>query len=367
MNRRRELQRILMTADTVGGVWTYALELIRALPDVDFALATMGAAITAEQRNEAERLPNVTLFPSTYRLEWMDEPWAEVDEAGEWLLGIAKEFEPDIVHLNGYAHAILPWRCPVMLVAHSCVLSWWSDVKKSAPPSAYDEYRRRVAEGLDAADAVIAPTLAMLETLRTNYDFFRPGAVIPNARDPQRFSPREKRNNIFAAGRIWDEAKNLAALEAAAPEVAWPIEVAGESRHPHGGELQFGRVQSLGRLSSDVLADRVATSAIYALPARYEPFGLSALEAALSGCALVLGDIPSLREVWGDAAMFVAPDDHVALAQTLDALIADPELRGDYAQRAQNRAATFSPARMAESYRRAYSDCLTSRTAEMTA
>ncbi len=32
------------------------------------------------------------------------------------------------------------------------------------------------------------------------------------------------------------------------------------------------------------------------LPARYEPFGLSVLEAALSGCALVLGDIPSLRE-----------------------------------------------------------------------
>jgi glycosyltransferase involved in cell wall biosynthesis len=367
MSERREPQRILMTADTVGGVWTYALELIRALPDVEFALATMGGAVTAEQRDEAERLSNVRLLPSTYRLEWMDGPWADVDEAGEWLLAIAREFEPDIVHLNGYVHAALAWPCPVVLVAHSCVLSWWSAVKKTAPPPSYEEYRRRVAAGLSAADVVIAPTAAMLDTLRTNYDFFGAGIVMPNARDAQNFAPREKQDSIFAAGRLWDEAKNLAALKAAAPHVAWPIEVAGDSIHPNGRELQFEHVQSLGRLSSEQLAERLATSAIYALPARYEPFGLSALEAALSGCALVLGDIRSLREVWGDAAMFVPPDDYVALAETLNALIADPSMRADYAQRARNRAANFSPARMAEGYRRAYSDCLTSRTAEMTA
>jgi glycosyltransferase involved in cell wall biosynthesis len=367
MNERRQPQRILMTADTVGGVWTYALELIRALPDVEFALATMGAAITPEQQSEAELFANVTLRPSTYRLEWMNDAWADVDEAGEWLLRVAEEFKPDIVHLNGYAHAALPWPCPALVVAHSCVFSWWSAVKESEPPPAYDEYRRRVATGLRAADAVIAPTAAMLETLRTNYDFFGAGSVIPNARDPQLFTPRAKRNNIFAAGRLWDEAKNLAALEAAAPNVAWPIEVAGDSMHPNGGDVQFQHVQSLGTLSSEQLAERLATSAIYALPARYEPFGLSALEAALSGCALVLGDIPSLREVWGDAAVFVAPDDHVALAETLNALIADPSMCAGFAQRARGRAATYSPARMAEGYRRAYSDCLASRTAEMSA
>ena len=51
---------------------------------------------------------------------------------------------------------------------------------------------------------------------------------------------------------------------------------------------------------------------IFALPARYEPFGLSALEAGLAGCALVLGDIP-MREVWHDAAMFVPPEQPAAL------------------------------------------------------
>ena len=54
-------------------------------------------------------------------------------------------------------------------------------------------------------------------------------------------------------------------------------------------------------------------AAIYALPARYEPFRLEVLEAAAPGCALVLGDIASLRELWDGAALFVAPDDDRAL------------------------------------------------------
>jgi glycosyltransferase involved in cell wall biosynthesis len=360
-------QRVLMTADTVGGVWTYALELIRALPRIEFALATMGAPIAASQRAEAEALANVALFPSTSALEWMDDPWEQVDRAGEWLLQIAHDFKPDIVHLNGYAHAALAWNAPVIVVAHSCVLSWWSAVKKTEVPKSYDEYRKRVTRGLEAADLVIAPTAAMLGSLGVNYGFCGAGRVIWNARDAQLFAPKGKRNSIFAAGRLWDEAKNLAALEAVAPLVAWPIEAAGDATHPNGAELQFKSVRSLGRLPQAQLVDRLATSAIYALPARYEPFGLSVLEAALSGCALVLGDIPTLREVWGDAALFVPPDDHRALAATLNSLISDESRRNDLASCARKRAAEFSSARMADGYLSAYSSCRSRRAAEVAA
>ncbi|MBA3882871.1 MAG: glycosyltransferase family 4 protein [Chthoniobacterales bacterium] len=347
-----------MTADIVGGVWTYALELARALPQIEFALATMGAPISDEQRSEAAQLRNVTLFPSTYALEWMDHPWSEVDEAGEWLLGVATKFKPDLIHLNGYAHAVLPWDAPMIVVAHSCVLSWWSAVKKFNAPREYNEYRRRVSDGLNAADLVVAPTAAMLESLRSNYDWFGEGSVIFNAREPRLFAPRKKRNSIFAAGRLWDEAKNLAALEAVALRVSWSIEVAGDAAHPNGKTREFKHVHSLGRLSSAELAARLGTSAIYALPARYEPFGLSVVEAALSGCALVLGHIASLREVWGDAALFVDPDDHDALAGTLSHLIEDKARRTDLAQRARWRALEFSPSKMADAYRGAYRDCL---------
>lgn len=98
----------------------------------------------------------------------------------------------------------------------------------------------------------------------------------------------------------------------------------------------------------------MSQAAIYALPARYEPFGQSALEAALSGCALVLGDIGSLRELWGPAALYVAPDDHDALRDVLLRLIEQPSLREELARSARARALRFTPTRMAHAYRRAY-------------
>jgi glycosyltransferase involved in cell wall biosynthesis len=93
---------------------------------------------------------------------------------------------------------------------------------------------------------------------------------------------------------------------------------------------------------------------IYALPARYEPFGLSALEAGLAACALVLGDIPSLREVWDDAALFVPPGDAEALAAALNGLISDTPRRRALASRARLRALQFTPRRMATAYLQAY-------------
>jgi glycosyltransferase involved in cell wall biosynthesis len=91
-------------------------------------------------------------------------------------------------------------------------------------------------------------------------------------------------------------------------------------------------------------------ASIYALPARYEPFGLSALEAALAGCALVLGDVASLREVWGDAALFVPPDDAEAIGAALRSMVRDVDLRQELAVRAQRRAARYTVERMADAY-----------------
>jgi glycosyltransferase involved in cell wall biosynthesis len=98
----------------------------------------------------------------------------------------------------------------------------------------------------------------------------------------------------------------------------------------------------------------MSRASIYALPARYEPFGQTALEAALSGCALVLGDVPSLREVWGPAALYVPPDDHAALHAALTMLIDDELLRRRMATKAHTRALQFTPSRMVDAYLSAY-------------
>jgi glycogen synthase len=104
----------------------------------------------------------------------------------------------------------------------------------------------------------------------------------------------------------------------------------------------------------DEMAELYARAPIFAAPARYEPFGLSVLEAALSGCALVLGDIPSLRELWDDAAVFVPPDDVAALSACLHDLVRHPEMRHEMGVEAQARAAAYRYEDMVDAYLRVY-------------
>jgi glycogen(starch) synthase len=337
-------------------VWTYALELARALAaaGVRVDLATMGAPLSDAQREEAADVPGLAVFPSALRLEWMEEPWEDVRRAGEWLLGLERELRPDVVHLNGYAHGALDWSAPVVVVAHSCVLSWWSAVRGGRAPSAWDGYAEAVGRGLAGADALVAPTQAMLDAIVRHYGPQPRARVIPNARRAGLFAPAAKEPFVLSAGRLWDEAKNLAALDRVAACLPWPVYVAGDDSGPMGGRVSVRAVRPLGRLAPPALADQLGRAAIYALPARYEPFGLSVLEAALAGCALVLGDIPSLREVWGDSAAWVDPEDTDGLRAALEGLIRDPRARADAGARARERARAFTPARMASAYLEVY-------------
>jgi glycogen synthase len=356
--------RILLTADTVGGVWTYALALSRALEryDIEIALATMGAPLGAAQRSDVRSCRNIALHESRYRLEWMPQPWADVAASGEWLQRIARDSRADVVHLNGYAHGTVDFGVPVLVAGHSCVLSWWQSVHGSAAPAEWDRYRSAVTTGLRAADAVVAPTAAMLAAVNELYGPLPHTYVIPNGLDPTalplgardafghyRRQPQPQ-PIVLAAGRVWDESKNFAALAAAAPHIDWPIYLAGSSAGPAGERHNLSGVHCLGNLAPGAMAAWHRRAAIFVHPAVYEPFGLAPLEAALAGVALVLSDIPSLREVWDDAAVYVPPRDPSALADAVNSLIRQPQRRAACADAARHRAACYTAQRMARSY-----------------
>ncbi|MFN2523496.1 MAG: glycosyltransferase family 4 protein [Mycobacteriales bacterium] len=321
-----------MTADTVGGVWTYCVELAHAL-DAEVHLATMGRPMTPAQRDEAAVFASVT--ESDFPLEWEDRPWDGVDAAGDWLLALEAELRPDVVHLNGYAHGVLPFRAPTVVVAHSDVLSWWRQVRGEGAGPDWDEYRRRVTAGLAAAGTVVAPTAAVAGDLRREYGHGRT-VVVPNCRRPELLPSADKEPFVLAAGRVWDQAKGLSLLGS----LDVPVRVAGEGRLP--------AVETLGPLPFGELAALMARAQVFAAPARYEPFGLAALEAAHAGCALVLGDIPSLREVWGDAARYCS--DAGTLRTEVAAALADPEA----GLRAREHAQHYLPTRTAAGYRDVY-------------
>jgi glycosyltransferase involved in cell wall biosynthesis len=342
-----------MTADAVGGVWTYALDLARGFGAAGIAttLAVMGPPPFEAQREEAGSIANLNIRYKDCKLEWQPDPWADVDFSGDWLLTLERELRPDVVHLNGYAHGSLPFQVPKLVVAHSCVLSWWEAVHGEPAPRDWDEYRRRVTAGLRSVDLVIAPTRAMLDSANRFYGPISHSKVIPNGRTPRLFANRPKEPFVLTAGRLWDQAKNLKALEAIAGDIEWPVYAAGE------GDASR-QIHALGQLSSRDLREWMARASIFAMPALYEPFGLSVLEAAMSGCALVLGDIPSLRENWNGAALFASPRDPRNLREQTQTLIRDDALRVKFQVAAHERARTFTAERMVTAYLDTYAALL---------
>ena len=329
--------RVLLTADAVGGVWQYSLDLARALArrGAQVLIATCGPRPTARPKFRGAQFAE-----SDYALEWMPNPWRDVDAAGSWLLELASAFHPDIVHLGGYSHAALRWPCPVLVVAHSCVFSWWRAVHGCAPGPDWDEYARRVRAGLNAADAVIAPSQYMADALAYEHGVpLTKIRVIHNFSRAPHISYGRKESLIVAAGRVWDEAKNVALLDRIAPDLAWPVHIAGAGRAPvpHRELLQLMRRAS-----------------IFAHPALYEPFGLGVLEAARSGCCLALADIPSLRELWQDAAFFINPRDPDAWRRELTALAQNSSRREALAAAAQARSRSLRTNASIDAYWRLY-------------
>jgi glycogen synthase len=339
--------KVLISTDTVGGVLTYTADLAAALEAEgdEVVVATMGPRLRREQHSRF----TARIYESGFRLEWMEDPWDEVAAAGRWLLALEEVERPDVVHLCSYAHGALPFRAPKVLVAHSCVLSWWRAVHGTEAPAEWHRYREEMGVGLDGADAIVAPTEAMLRELERDHDLPPTATVIHNGTPPPP-TGGEKGELVLGSGRFWDPAKNLAALDTAAERLAWPVVVAGDL----GPEGEIQHAESAGLLDPTALAELRRRASIYAAPAVYEPFGLGILEAARDGCALVLGDIPSLRELWSEAAVFVEPANPRSLHQALAALIADEPLRADLAERSQTRAAAYSIQRTARAYRHLY-------------
>src|SRR3954453_19482046 len=307
-HQRTRPPRILMTADTVGGVWQYTTDLVNGLAarKVNVLVAVLGPGLTEEQRAELAPLQGVTIAEAPYKLEWMDDPWSDVDASGRWLLDLQSSFGADVIHLNGYSHASLPWGKPVVTVAHSCVYSWWNSTHGCSPGNDWAEYKQRVMEGLSACETVVSPSRFMAgevcreyqvspAKIRVIYNFSTSAVASFSAKEPF----------CLGAGRLWDSAKNFALLEQVAPHVPWPILVAGNNEKG----LQSGgtSIQLTGQLGRQDIADLMARASVFVHAALYEPFGLVVLEAARAGCCLVLADIPSLREIWDGAGIFLDP------------------------------------------------------------
>ncbi len=337
----RSSNRILVTTDAVGGVWRYSIELAAALAErgVGIVLASLGPAASPAQRAEAEAIPGLALVETGLALDWTAPDAASLAASTAALHTLATRSRVRSAHLH--APALVgdaPWPIPLVVVAHSCVATWWRAVRDGELPPDLAWRAAATGEGLRRASVSVAPSRAFAEALRAEYGVERI-RVIHNGRRPVPDTALVTRA-VLAAGRLWDEGKGMAALDRAAAGLGAPVRAAGPVQGP-GGSVAFANLELLGALDEAGMARARSAATVFAAPARYEPFGLAVLEAAQAGQALVLSDIPVFRELWDGAALFASGD---SLAATLRHALDDP---APLAAAARERAGRYTAAAMA--------------------
>jgi len=342
---------ILVTTDTMSGAWTYTRELVTGLVTrgVRVTLVSFGEIPLPEQTAWMDLLHGLEYRPTAFRLEWMDEAPHDLPESSEFLANLVNEIQPDLLHLHQFCHGNLAVDVPRVVMAHGDLISWAQAVQGCTPRPAHwlKWYRDTVIRGIAGADAVVAPSAWMLDTLRATYTHPRREAVIYPGRNPIFFNPYvSKDDSVLSVGRMLDAGKQVFLLTQHALPFSVCIVGADQTvpvpRIPIRADVKVSTDQNCvairGPQTDAQLRALYSRAAVYAATARYEPLGIAALEAAFSRCAIVANDIPTFREFWGDAALYFRTNDARSLAETLRQFDADRSLRQAYADRAYTRA-----------------------------
>jgi glycosyltransferase involved in cell wall biosynthesis len=291
-------------------------------------------------------------------LEWMQANGSAYAQPARFLLHSIHEFQVDVLHCNQFCLGSLPIDLPKVITAHSDVLSWAQACQagKLDDSDWLRRYRSLVENGLAGAQAIVAPTRWMLEALRSNFELPKDSHVIANGRSIPSASHNFRKLQAITAGRLWDEAKNIGFLAKVPSPI--PLLVAGEiSCGSASGSSALGAVRILGPLAENDLLAMFRESELYICTSRYEPFGLAPLEAALCGCAILANDIPSLREVWQDGALYF--NDAASLSELLHQLHGDRKQLVKAKARSLVQAQVYSQEQMSSSYLTLFREVLT--------
>lgn len=345
----RPRRHLFMTADAVGGVWTYAADLatLLAARGWQVTIAVMGPAASAAQRARVDAA-GVALINTGLMPEWLAADEREARAAADGVAALARTCGAHLVQLNNPFCAIAAFAMPVLSVVHSCVATWWDAARGGPLPHDLAWRAALTGAGLAASDYVVTPSAAFSSAVAGRYALPVVPGTVHNGRDLAPVAPGKMRDFAFTAGRLWDAGKNVALLDAAAAQLDIPFEAAGTLVAPHGERVALENLCHVGQLDAAALEAKLAARPIFVSAATYEPFGLAVLEAAHAGCALVLSDIPSFRELWDGAAHFVAPDDAAGFAASIHMLVHDGSARQARGAAAQMRAGRYTATAMAE-------------------
>jgi alpha-maltose-1-phosphate synthase len=283
---------------------------------------------------------------------------AQLVHSHTWYAGLAG-------HLSSLLHGI-----PHVLTAHSLEpLRPWK-AEQLGGGYAISSWCERTA--IESAAAVIAVSAGMRSDILMTYPRVPADRVhvIHNGIDAVQYAPDRGRDvldrygiepgrpSVAFVGRVTRQ-KGLQVLLRAAERLAPEAQLvlcAGQADTPelqatvsemvdHLRATRSGVVWLPGMLEKPEVIQILSNAAVFACPSLYEPLGIVNLEAMACGTAVVASAVGGIPEVVADGTtgLLVPPDDERALADAINALIADPARATELGARGRARAvAEFS-------------------------
>ena len=226
---------ILVTADTLGGVWTYTRELVTGLVRRGdrVTLVSFGDIPVAAQTRWMDGLANLDYRPTAFKLEWMLDSEADMEASSQYLQAVVDESRPDLLHFSQFYYGALRCDVPRVVVAHSDVVSWWMSVHHQLPPETewLHWYRQIVTRGLGEATTWSRPLAGCWSRSSPIMASLSLRFVIHNGRTPALFNPYiSKQETTVTLGALWDSGKNVSLL--LKREMPGSVRIVGCDRHP---------------------------------------------------------------------------------------------------------------------------------------
>jgi len=218
---------------------------------------------------------------------------------------------------------------------------------------------RELALAYEAADVLLPNSQGEADSIRAELGVSTPIRVVPNGADPAVFgiSAMAGRVGVVMASRM-EPLKNQLALIKACRALDADLTLVGRV-HPHHESYAVACRQTAGpsvtfvdHLAPSDLASVFQRSAVHALPSWFETTGLSSLEAALAGCAIVTTDRGYAGEYFGSDAEYCDPASRTSIRSALERALR----RGPPPSLSEHIAASFNWDVVAERTLAAYED-----------
>src|SRR5262249_28444507 len=139
---------------------------------------------------------------------------------------------------------------------------------------------------------------------------------------------------ILVTGDGWQNTVELAQLQ--------------EHNSRPGASISQGGIRRLDYSSRSNLVNLIRGARAVVSPSLLEGFGLTVLEAMMLGTPVITSNGGALREIAGEAAVFVDPYDVGEITKAIQITARDPDFCGELSYRGLAQAEKFSPRRYAE-------------------